>query len=174
MEFYSAYNVPPMTYHRKCEKTAPIYEEQINTQTNQLELKKVGETNVYEMIQESRDATDIQKIIEKYQINIDNKVEIRDEILDYTENPTSLIEAHQMILNAEQIWNKEPLKVREKFNNNFEQYLAAANNGELKNAYNELLPKQMKELKETKEANKIAEVQRQQENIKNQGVNVNE
>ena len=171
MEFYSESKHPPMIYHRECKKTAPIYEEQINTKTLQKELKKVGETNIYEKIQESRDATDIQKIIERYQINIDEKIQINDEILDYTQNPTSLIEAHQMILNAEQIWDKEPATIKEKFGNNFVEYLAAANNGTLKNIYEEIQPEKMTKHKEEKEAKKLEEVKTQQAELLNGGNN---
>lgn len=174
MEFYSESNHPPMVYHRECKKTAPIYEEQINKKTLQKELKQVGETNIYEKIQESRDATDIQKIIERYQINIDEKIKINDEILDYTENPTSLIEAHQMILNAEQIWDKEPATIKAEFNNNFVEYLAAANDGTLKNVYEKIQPKKLAKYKEEKEASKIEEVQNQQAELLNNGGNINE
>ena len=166
-----------MTYHRECSKTAPIYEETINTKTLQKELKKVGETNVYEKIQESRDSTDIQKIIERYQINVDEKLDISDEILDYTNNPTSLIEAHQMIINAENIWDKEPNVIKEKFGNNFEQYLASANNGTLKQVYEEVYPNKYKKQLEKVEAQKIEKVQEQQAQIMqnlNNGVTTNE
>lgn len=174
MEFYSESNHPPMTYHRECSKTIPVYEEQINTKTLQKELKKVGETNIYEKIQESRDATDIQKIIERYQINIDEKIDIRDEILDYTGYPGDLIEAYKMTLNAEQIWDKEPASIKEKFGNNFVEYLAAANNGTLEKVYNEVQPQKLEKHKEEKEAKKVEKVQAQQQELLNNGGNNNE
>lgn len=151
MEFYSESNTPPIIAHKKTNPIEPIYEEVINTKTNKKELKKVGETNIYEKIQESRDSTDIQKIIERYQINLEDKTKINEEILDYTNNPTSLIDAHAKIVQAENIWNKEALDVRQKFNNNFVEYLAAANSGELKKVYAELAPKKYKKAEPVKE-----------------------
>lgn len=151
MEFYSESNRPPIIAHRKTNSIVPTYEEVINTKTHKKELKKVGETNVYQKIQESRNSTDIQKIIERYQINLEDKPKINEEILDYTNNPTSLIEAHARILQAENIWNKEALDVRKHFNNNFNEYLAAANNGELRKVYEELAPKKYKKVEVVKE-----------------------
>lgn len=150
MEFYSESNKPPIIAHKQTSTITPIYEEVINTKTNKKELKKVGETNVYQRIQESRDSTDIQKIIERYQINLNDKINVNEEILDYTNNPTSLIDAHAMIVQAENIWNKEAQDVKQKFNNNFVEYLAAANSGELKKVYEELAPKKFKKAEQTK------------------------
>lgn len=148
MKYYSEAEFPPIIAHRKTSETMPIYAEVINTKTNKKELKKVGETNIYEKIQESKDSTDIQKIIERYQINLDDKAKINEEILDYTNYPTDLIEAHAKIVEAENIWNQEGMDIKKEFNNNFLEYLAAANNGNLRKVYEKFDPKRFKKIEE--------------------------
>lgn len=143
--FYSETNRPPIIPAKKTSKFEPEYEERIDTKTGMTYLKKTGETNVYERIQASKDSTDIQKIVERYQITLENKPEMNmDEVLDYTNIPGNLIEAQQLIIKAKQLFEKEPKDIREKYNGNFNEYLMAAQSGELKETYQKVFDRKFK------------------------------
>lgn len=88
-------------------------------------LKKTGETNLYGKIQANLEATDIYKIIERYEQGDNDILEKAQGIYgDITEVPTSLIEARQRIDQIEMQFSNLPLEIKEKFSNSPTEYIA--------------------------------------------------
>lgn len=89
-----------------------------------IELEKNGETNVYEMIQLSKDECDINKILQRLSMGDYNALNQRDvAYVDSTTLPKSLMEAENLRLRATDEFYKMPLEVRREFNNSPEQYV---------------------------------------------------
>lgn len=131
-------------------KLEPEYKEIIN-KNGKKELKETGKINVYEKIQEAREGTALEELTKKYLIKINDMdlTKIEDTVTDLTNMPTNLIETMNIINSAREVYDNSPAELRNKFNNNFTEFLAGAQNGTL-----ESLLKQ-KEVKEAiKEQNK--------------------
>lgn len=89
-------------------------------------LVKTGETDLYAKIQESLEETKIENIINRC-IAGDTSVLRPDGVyMDLTEQPNSLLEAMQQIQNLENIWNGLSNEIKEKYNYDLGQYVAAA------------------------------------------------
>ena len=93
-------------------------------------LVKTGEfTNIYEKIQSHADECDIEKILERSQVEGYEILNKREAISgDVTMVPTSMLEAAQMLQDRENEFNKLPLDIRKEFNFNFNEYIAEAGN----------------------------------------------
>lgn len=87
-----------------------------------------GKTNVYEKIQAFAEECKIENILARCQdlgdLTALNQIQV--EYGDMTEFPSTFIEAHQKIQELEDNFNNLPLDIREKFENNFNKYLAEA------------------------------------------------
>lgn len=89
-----------------------------------IELEKTGETNIYEMIQLSKDECDINKILQRLSMGDMNALNQRDvAYVDATTLPKSLMEAENLRLRATDEFYKMPLEIRREFNNSPEQYV---------------------------------------------------
>lgn len=93
-------------------------------------LVDTGEkTNIYEKIQSHKDECDIEKILERSQVEgyeILNKREVMSG--DVTMVPESLLQASQMLQDRENEFNQLPIDIRRKFNFSFNEYIAQAGN----------------------------------------------
>lgn len=87
-----------------------------------------GQTNVYEKIQAFKDEVDLENILRRVtdtgDVTLLNKRQ--GVYLDITETPKNLIDATNMLNRAEKEFMSLPVEVREKFENNFNKYLALA------------------------------------------------
>lgn len=93
-------------------------------------LRKTGEkTNIYLKIQAHADECDIEKILNRAEIE-GYEILDRKEVMsgDVTMVPKSLMEAQITLQEQENAFNKLPLEVRKKFNFSFTEYIAQASN----------------------------------------------
>lgn len=89
-------------------------------------LVKTGETNLYEIIQESLEETKIENILKRVAIG-DNSMMRPDGIYaDLTEMPSNLIEARQAMQKLENLWGELPKEIKQKYNYNVEEFIGAA------------------------------------------------
>lgn len=86
------------------------------------------ETNIYLQIQAHKDECDLEKLLitctQTGDLSLINKKQ--PVYMDLEEMPENFFEAYQKIKEEEQKFNELPLEIREKFNNNFSEYLATA------------------------------------------------
>ena len=93
-------------------------------------VKDGTKTNTYEVIQSYADECDIEQIIKRAQALEDPEILNRAQGIygDITSTPKSLLEAAQMLQDAENEFNELPIDIRRNFNFNFNEYIAAASN----------------------------------------------
>lgn len=140
MEFYSRAKLPPRPYAPSGEQIIPTYGLKINKDGKQ-ELVRNGQTNIYEKIQASREASLIYNVIERYNNgDVEALNQIQGQFGDFTEMPENLAEAQQMIINAEEAFNKMPAEFRKEFNYNPTEFMAGLVNGKVE----EILKKNQK------------------------------
>lgn len=86
-------------------------------------LVKVGETNIYEKIQEAYPATKIENILKKASIGDMSGFIGEGQYIDTTELPKNMIEARKSIMKLENTWNNLPKEIKEKFNYDLEEFI---------------------------------------------------
>ena len=149
-------------------KFEPEYKEIIN-KNGKKELKETGKINVYEKIQEAREGTAIEELTKKYLVKINDMdlTKLDEAVTDLTNMPTNLIETMNVINKAREIYDNSPAELRNKFNNNFTEFIAGAQNGtlesllkkkEIKEAIKEQDKSLQDEIEQTKQ--KLAELQK--------------
>lgn len=101
------------------------YQEEIDKKTGQKHLVKIGKTNVYELIQQDAEASEMVNIIQKLAMH-DYSVlkEAKLTYVDEDDFPKSLMEAQNIVIKAKAEFNKMPAEVRQLFNNSPEQYVS--------------------------------------------------
>lgn len=90
-------------------------------------LLKDNPKPIYEMIQASREQTEIDRIV-KRALQGDESVlnAVQGQYLDITGAPSSLAHAQQIIINAKQQFNELDTETKKKFDNNVEIFIAQA------------------------------------------------
>lgn len=89
-------------------------------------LHKSGETNLYEKIQASLEDTKIENIIKRAVAGDTSMLRPDGIYADLTEMPNNLIEARQAIQELENTWYGLSQKLRNKYNNSVEDFIAAS------------------------------------------------
>lgn len=141
MEFKSLVNLhePHKFAEGGFKKTIDIYEDIVNPKTGKLETKKTGEENFYEKIQAMKESQELENIIKRYNINLnDNHItEIADEVVDMTNAPQDLIEAYAATKKLEKIFNETTSDIKNYFKD-FGGFLKSFQNGTLKRELQQL------------------------------------
>ena len=98
----------------------------LQVKDNELTLVETGQTDFYAYIQSHADSVDIHKILERCALLDDYSMLNRmpAQFMDVTEMPKSLAEAFEMTKNAENMFMRFPTDLKEKYNNNFLEFLA--------------------------------------------------
>lgn len=88
-------------------------------------LVKTGQSNLYEYIQSHADSVDIHKILERCAMMDDYSPLMRmpAQFMDVTEMPKNLADAYAAVQDAENFFNRMPTDIKEKYDNNFIQFL---------------------------------------------------
>lgn len=98
------------------------YQEQIVK--GKKELVKVGEKDVYAMIQEDLEGTKIENILHAVAMGDLSALQQRDTIYaDATTMPKTLMEAQNLVIKLQDEFYKLPLEVRKEFDNSPEKYV---------------------------------------------------
>lgn len=90
------------------------------------EVVEVGKTDWYAYIQSHKDSVDINKILERCYLMEDFSPLVRmpATFMDVTDMPKTLAEAHQMIRDAENMFDRMPKEIKEKYNNSAIEFIA--------------------------------------------------
>ena len=184
MEFYTEFKKRKTIPHPECNKLVQEYREVIDKE-GKVKLEETEKINIYEKIQEAGEGIILNELIEKYamKINQGNVMQLDELIEDFTEVPDNMIDAMNLIDKAKNIYEKQPKDIKNAFNNNFNEFIAGAENGGLKTylEQNEQYRKEKEkintEVKKSKNENEILknqvsieDLQKQIETLKNQGV----
>lgn len=130
MDFFSRVKRPKTIPHPKSSKFVTTYSIQINKDTGKKELVESGKTNIYEMIQASKEETMVYNILKRFQNgDIEALTKTKGVYGDFTSAPRTLAEAQQLLINAESHFNELPLEIRREFNMSASEYLASLTNG---------------------------------------------
>lgn len=153
MQFRNQYTVQDISKYVNAsgEKEIEDYEARLDSSGVTKLVKKSTKRNIYDRIQQSKDECDIYEIIRRSdpQIRLGIEQQILNanltdsgEVYDLTDMPKNLIQARQMLVDADKKFNALPLEVRKEFNNNSNEFLAAAQKGELKQRIQKLYKKE--------------------------------
>ena len=100
------------------------YQEHIG-KDGQVELEKIGETCIYDMIQSHLEETKIENILHAVAMGDINALNQREIFYaDATVMPKTLMEVQNIVVKAKAEFETFPLEVRELFNNSCEQYVS--------------------------------------------------
>lgn len=95
-------------------------------------LEKVGKTNVYEQIQSYADSVDLHVLVARYKAGDVDALNIAESIYgDFYSAPASLLDAQRAITDMRSNFEKLPTDIKEKFDNNYNVFLACMENGTL-------------------------------------------
>lgn len=140
--FYTPFNRPKRNPTKFNNKKQVVYKTELDKKTGERKLIKRDTVDIYEKIQEFAEETKISNIMKKYQIDLFNQSTIsKDEqkIIDLTNMPENLLETMTAIDNAKYLWERQTPQVKEKFNNDFRQFIAGSENGQLADMLNKEL-----------------------------------
>lgn len=142
--FYSDTRRPKRITQPRCSKLEPVYEERLDTKTGKPYLKKIKEENIYEKIQCAAEGITLKEIIQRYQIDPSESAKtlesVSGEIRDFTNMPDNILSALECSIQAKSVFDLAAPEIKNKFNNNYTEFLAAAASGKLTKVLNEYLP----------------------------------
>lgn len=106
----------------------PVFEERIVDGINQ--LVKVGENPISPMIQEYAEETKVYNILARYKRGDITALNQRPgQYIDVVGMPSTLAEAQQKLRDVEEQFSRLPLEIRQKFNNNVNEYIDIVSHG---------------------------------------------
>lgn len=124
MEIYSRFRARPMEAAPSGEKEETTFEMHID-QNGHKDIKKSGKTNIYEKIQASYEETKIENIIARAMGGDSSGLMAHEgQYLDITNAPQTLAEAQQSIQAIKNMFDRLPIKIREKYDMSVEKYVA--------------------------------------------------
>lgn len=122
---FATRNCPPeKVYTVTCKKSAPKFGEVVDKETGRKTVKVVGETNLYQMIQENKAETLIYNVIDKY--NKGHTELIGENVggfIDTIGVPNTLQDMLQVQINGELAWQSLPLELRRKYGHDVGAFL---------------------------------------------------
>ena len=130
-------------------------EYQLRIVDNSEEIVETGKTNLYEYIQSHADSVDITKILERCALIQDYSMLNRmpAEFMDVTEMPGNLAEAYAHVQDAKNFFDRMPVNIKEKYQNNFVEFIADLGTERFKNNVSDFLDTIKKKGKEKIEIN---------------------
>lgn len=106
---------------------SPIKTEyQVRLIDNNMEIVETGKSDLYEYIQSHKDSVDIHKILERCAQIEDYSLLNRmpTQFMDVTDMPDNLAGAYAMVKDAENFFDRMPVDIKEKYNNNFIEFIS--------------------------------------------------
>lgn len=121
---YSQLNKPKREFTPHGSIYLNTYQEEINKK-GKLSLKKTGQTNIDELIQQDLESTKIENILHAVAMGDLNALKQREgTYVDATTLPHSLMEAQNLVIRLKDEFYDLPLEVRKLFDNSPEQYVS--------------------------------------------------
>lgn len=122
-----------------------VYGSIVDKQGN-VKLERKGSENLYDFIQSFADSTDINILLSKFRNGDTTALNQRvGQYMDITNMPTSFAEVLDTVHRGEELFYALPLEVREKFNNNLNQFIADIGSDQW---YQKLQAKESEEVKD--------------------------
>lgn len=140
MEFYARNNYPKTIPHPESKKIIPTFALEINKDTGKKELVKSGATNIYDKIQAAKEETLVYNILDRFNRGDTEALnKIHGVYGNFTNMPTTLAEAQQQLINAENTFNDLPIDVRKEFNFSTSEFLASVTNGKFEEVFSKYI-----------------------------------
>lgn len=109
-------------------KTRPTYEYDFDAKTGKKYLKRTGETNVYAMIQESKDDNTPQKIAARMQRGDMTALgEVVDGFLDTLSYPKTFMESQNVMLKMQNLYDGLDVKQKAEYGNDINVFIKSLN-----------------------------------------------
>lgn len=103
----------------------PVYKMKVDADGVR-ELRKVGEEDLYAMIQSHKDSCDVNYILQRFMSGDQTALsKIQGVYGDFTDMPTTLAELSQRVVDAENLFYSLDLSVREQFNHSPSEFFAS-------------------------------------------------
>lgn len=141
-KFYSNTNRPPRMRENFTKREQDVYVEDIDKKTGERYLRKDSTVDIYDKIQEYADEVNISTMIKRHNLTLSltNNLKLDEsKIVDMTQLPENLIETMAVIDNAKAIFDRQSTEIKQKFNNDFKQFIAGSENGQVVDMLNEKL-----------------------------------
>ena len=91
-----------------------------------LDLVEAGEESLYDSIQSWKDSVDINVILARYANgDVDALSKVQGAFGDFSQFPKTYAEMLNRVIQGKQMFASLPLEIREKFNHNFAEFIAA-------------------------------------------------
>lgn len=133
MEFYNSYNPGPKKSSPSGSKKIPVYALKIDKNGHKYLSKTSEVKDIYARTQASLESTKIDNIIRRHAMGDESVLNKKmGQYLDLTLAPTSLLDAQQKIINAQKLFDGEPIEVKTEFKQNMNEWLNAINDGTYK------------------------------------------
>lgn len=130
-------------------------EYQLRVVDGEEKLVETGKSDWYAYIQTHKDSVDIHKILERCAMLDDYSPLMRmpAQFMDVTQMPKNLAEAHTMIQDAKNFFEQMPVEIKEKYENNYMQFISDIGSEKFMNNVSNFLDsiKQVNEVKENVE-----------------------
>lgn len=121
---YTQQDYPPSEFTNPGSQYLNVYQEEIS-KSGSKELVKVGEKNIYEMIQVDLESTKIENILHAVAMGDLSALQQREAFyVDATSYPKTFMEMQNIIIKTKQEFEKMPLEVRKLFDNSPEKYVS--------------------------------------------------
>ncbi len=134
MEFYSNTRKPARIREKFDNQYQTVYRAEIDKKTGERRLVEDKKVNIYDKIQEYAEETKISNILKNYNLDMLETLKDKEQkIIDITNLPENLMETMAVIDTAKGVWDAQAKEIKAKFNNDFKQFIAASENGQLAN-----------------------------------------
>ena len=140
MKYYTNQNLPPRIDTPTGSKKEAVYELKVDNKGIE-RLEKTNQfTNVYERTQACLEETKIENIIRRHMqgdetaLNL-NSLKEKAKVYDLTNYPKTLMEMQNILIEAEQTFDKLPIEVKKEFNQNYREYIVAMSDGTFEDKY---------------------------------------
>lgn len=132
--FYTAYQKPTRKQQDFSNQYQQTYRIERDKKTGTRKIVEDTKINIYDKIQEGFEEVKIKNQIQKYDINTQERLKVdKEKIIDLTEVPENLCESMNIIANAKSIFERQSKEVKKMFNNDWQEFIAASEDGRLKN-----------------------------------------
>lgn len=96
-----------------------------------MSLVECGQENLYEFIQSHKDSVDIHKIIERFERgDVAALSKVQAVYADLSEMPSNYADMLNQVIAGEKMFNELPISVKEKFGQNFNQWMSTLGSDE--------------------------------------------
>lgn len=123
-EYFTIDNLPKRRPTPSGDEFLNLYQEEI-IKDGTKQLVAIGKKNVYDMIQEDLESTKIENILKSVAMGDLSMLRSQEPIyIDATTMPKNLMEASNIVLKAKQEFEKLPMEVKQKFDNDADLYVS--------------------------------------------------